>query len=674
MTRADPNPVGTLIDRRYRVDGLLAKGGMSSVYRGIDTRLGRAVAIKIMDPRFADDRSFVARFEREARLAAQLHHPNVVAVHDQGLETATESTEHGNAFLVMELVDGATLRGLLDKRGPLDVALALSVAEPVLSALAAAHEGGLVHRDVKPENVLIGRHGTQGEGVVKVADFGLVRAVASPGLTSSSVILGTVAYLSPEQVATGVTGAAGDVYSAGIVLFEMLTGRAPYRGDTALSVAYRHVNDDVPAPSTIVPNIPRPLDELVLRATRREQRARPADGGAFLAELRQVRSTLGIGPVPVPVPVPQSTDGSGGSDIEQTAPSLTPVAAPVSTAPVSTASGPGGPHGTWSMGTATQAPVPPPSADEQPTDRPADPQPRTRRRGRWIALWCVVVLLVGGLAGAGLWWFTGGRWIAVPSVVGFDRAGADKTLRDAQLSPAFTERRDNDAPAGTVINSDPAAGEQALAGDSVTVVISTGRPTVPDITAGTSPDEADTAIRDVQLEPRRDAGADEYDADVPAGAVLRVDPQPGTQLNIGAGVTVVLSKGPPPVPVPGVAGQSKDRAFATLRDAGFEPFEAGEEFSAEVPGGDVVRTEPTPGTPIAAQSDKRVAVYVSNAVKMPEVVGKSIPEARQAISDAGLQADVEGNERWGLSLVIDQKPQSGTRLAPGSTVHVRAIP
>src|SRR2546430_4356858 len=276
---------GALLEQRYRVDALLARGGMSAVYRGLDTRLDRPVAIKVMDPRFAADKAFVDRFEREARSAAKIHHNNVVAVHDQGLDG-------DHVFLVMELVDGGTLRDLLTERGALGTPLAVSIMEPVLAALAAAHRNGLVHRDVKPENVLIGTNGT-----VKVADFGLVRAIASAGTTSSSVILGTVAYLSPEQVTTGTATARGDVYSAGILLYEMLTGAPPYVGDTPISIAYRHVNDDVPAPATGLV----PVDELAMQATRRDPASRPLDAGAFPVELQRVRTTAPIPRVPVPV-------------------------------------------------------------------------------------------------------------------------------------------------------------------------------------------------------------------------------------------------------------------------------------------------------------------------------------------------------------------------------------
>jgi eukaryotic-like serine/threonine-protein kinase len=287
--------VGAMLERRYRVDSLIARGGMSTVYRGLDTRLDRPVAIKVMDGQYSGDRSFVDRFEREARAAARLHHPDVVAVYDQGVDHGADGD---NVFLVMQLVEGCTLRDLImDRGGRLPLPMALSVMAPVLSALAAAHQAGMVHRDVKPENVLIGT-----DGSVKVADFGLVRAAAEAGTTSGSIILGTVAYLSPEQVTTGAADARSDVYAAGIVLYEMLTGRPPYVGDTALSVAYRHVNDDVPPPSEQFPDVPPAIDDLVVRATRREPAQRPENAAVFLAELGQARTDLGIAPVAVPVP------------------------------------------------------------------------------------------------------------------------------------------------------------------------------------------------------------------------------------------------------------------------------------------------------------------------------------------------------------------------------------
>nr|WP_208407589.1 Stk1 family PASTA domain-containing Ser/Thr kinase [Amycolatopsis granulosa] len=666
---------GTLLERRYRVDGLLARGGMSAVYRGSDTRLDRPVAIKIMDPRFADDRSFVERFEREARLAAKLHHPNVVTVHDQGVDIAGDRS---HVFLVMELVDGGTLRDLLDQRGTLDVPLALSVAEQMLSALAAAHQAGLVHRDVKPENVLIGQTGHPPSGVVKVADFGLVRAVASAGTTSSSIILGTVAYLAPEQVTTGAAGERGDVYSAGIVLYEMLTGQAPYTGDTAISVAYRHVNDDVPAPSTVQPGIPAALDDLVLRATRRDPGARPADAAAFLQELRHVRAALGLAPAPIPVlppkPVPAPAPNPGPNpDPDRTVPAFSPV---------TTANPVAGPRGTRAMVRPQStpgppsAPPPPLSPVSPPPPLPEEERPAVVRR-RPVVLWAVLAALVLALAGGGIWWFTVGQdaaaTVAVPSVAGLDQAAAEKTMQDAGLSVTVVRQRHDTVPAGKAIGSDPAAGASAKKGTTVVVQLSSGRPTVPDVRPGIDLAQAEAAIRDAGLTPQREPGSDAYSSSVPAGKVLAINPGPGTPLPIGTTVKIGVSKGAPPTPVPAVAGMSRDDAFQRLRNAGFEPYDAGGEFSENVPGGSVTRTTPAAGTAVDAQGSKRVGVYVSTAVEVPSVVGRPVPDAIRLLGDAGLQADVEGRTR-NFSIVVGQDPEPGDRVERGKKVKLEVFP
>lgn len=659
MTRTETSLAGALLDRRYRVGDLIARGGMSSVYRGVDTRLDRPVAIKVMDPRLAGDRSFVDRFEREARSAARLHHPNVVAVHDQGFDTSA-GTDNPRAFLVMELVAGGTLRDLLTERGRLDVPLALTVAEQVLSALAAAHEAGLVHRDIKPENVLIGT-GAGGEGVVKVADFGLVRAAASTGTTSSSLILGTVAYLSPEQVATGASSARSDVYSTGILLYEMLTGEVPYRGDTALSVAYRHVNDDVPAPSTVVPDLPPALDELVVRATRREETTRPTDAGAFLAELKDVRARLGLQPTPVPTvapprapePVPPETDS------ELTVPALPSVPSEA------------GPRGTRALPRGTQA-LPRHVAEqiERPTTEEAGPASPARRRTPLAVIALVVLLVLGGV-GAGVWWFSNGRYVDVPSVAGMSREEAEAALRQAELTPVFAEERHNTTPAGTVIRSDPESGASVLQGDEVTVFVSLGKPVVPDVRAGASVEEAERAIEAVQLKPHVSPETDEYSNEVPEGAVITLKPQPGSQANVGDTVTIVRSKGPPPTPVPDVTGQSVEEAFQALRDAGFEPYEAGKEFSADVPAGHVVRTEPARGSTV--EQGNRVGVFVSNAVEVPSVIGRRTEKAVEILRDAGLE--VSGAEvRGPISFVIEQSPRSGELVEPGTTINLTVLP
>ncbi|QKT07597.1 serine/threonine protein kinase [Gordonia sp. X0973] len=292
---ARPSPtrdalIGTLVDRRYRIDALIARGGMSAVYVGRDERLHRPVAVKVMDAAYRDDPVFLSRFEFEARAVAGLKHPGLVSVYDQGIDEPV-------VFLVMELVQGGSLRELLRERGPMPPHAVAAVLGPVLGGLGTAHAAGLVHRDVKPENVLI-----SDDGDVKIADFGLVRAVAEAGLTSASVILGTAAYLSPEQVESTRADARSDVYSTGIVMFELLTGRTPFHGDTPLGLAYARLTYDVPAPGDVVDGVPPQFDEIVLRATERDPAARYADGFEMARALTRAADELALPRFTVPAP------------------------------------------------------------------------------------------------------------------------------------------------------------------------------------------------------------------------------------------------------------------------------------------------------------------------------------------------------------------------------------
>lgn len=639
MTRTDATLVGALLDGRYRVTSVLARGGMSTVYRGVDTRLGRPIAIKVMHSQFAADRSFVDRFEREARAAAGLHHPNVVAVHDQGVDFAGDGAR---AYLVMELVDGGTLRDLIESSGPLSPELALSVAEPVLAALAVAHRAGLVHRDVKPENVLIG-HATgpradEDAGVVKVADFGLVRAIASAGTTSSSVILGTVAYLSPEQVKSGAATERSDVYSVGLLLYEMLTGEPAYSGDTAISVAYRHVNDDVPPPSKINKSIPSALDKLVVRATRRDPRARPADAAAFLAELEAVRTKLGLARVPVPAQPAPDENGTEAA----------------------------GPAGTRALTRLT-------AHDEDPTAvHPAVEATPGRRFGRRLAVWLLAALAVASLAGLGTWLLDAARAVTVPKVAGMERAQAERTLRGAELDPTVVTRLHDTVAAGTAIGTEPRAGAELRRGEKIELIVSAGRPVVPYVAEGTPVAEAERAIAEAQLEPKHDKAFDAYDESAPEGTVIAVSPKAGTALKIGQTVEYGLSKGPPPTPVPDVTGMTKQQAFDRLSAAGFEPYDAGEVFSADVDKGKVVRTDPKEGATPGGDTP-RVGVYVSNAVTVPQLTGRSLRQAERMLADLGLRASVVGGgSRFGF--VLSQNPEAGTRVKPGSAVRLRIFP
>ncbi len=614
---------------------------MSTVYRGLDTRLERPVAIKVMHQQYAADRSWAQRFQREALAAAKVHHPNVVGVYDQGVD---HRGDQAHAFLVMELVDGGTLRDLLEQRGVLSPALAVSITEQLLAALAAAHRAGLVHRDVKPENVLLGQQEDPQYGTVKVADFGLVRAIAGAGTTSSSVILGTVAYLSPEQVETGEATERSDVYSAGLLLYEMLTGKPAFSGDTALSVAYQHVNADVPSPRSMNPDVPQALDELVIRATRRDPRLRPKDAAEFLTELRAVRDETGLPAVPVPAVPPPDT---GDPSVEATVPAMNPIRT-------------GSRNDTLLQSSVVH--------DARP---PVDEQPRGSSRLR-MAFWAAVSLLVAGLVGVGIWVFMQAGAVTVPDLAGVDRNRALEMLQTADLKAKFVEKRHNSIATGLVIETEPAAGAEVSTGDTVTVLVSAGKPTVPDIAEGTPRAEAEQAIAAVDLKPVHNSSADEYHPSVPEGAVIRVQPEPGTKLDIGEEVNLVLSKGPPPDPVPDVTGLTKEEAFARLQAAGFQPVDGGTEFSPDVDGGKVIRTEPGPNeTP----TDTTVKVIVSNAVTVPNLVAKPVKQAQQIVGGLGLKLKVEkgrGNKR--LSIVFAQEPGAGGRVEPGGTVRVKTIP
>lgn len=560
---ADSGAAAVLLDGRYRLGPVLARGGMSTVYHSTDTRLERAVAIKVMDPKMAGDQAFRNRFDREARLAARIDHPAVVAVYDRGAVPAGPWGDP-SLFVVMELVQGGTLREVLRARGALGLSSAVRVLDPVLAGLARAHRLGMVHRDVKPENVLISL-----SGEVKVADFGLLTAAAEAGVSHAGVILGTMAYLSPEQVETGRADARSDVYAAGIVLYELLTGGPPYTADNPLSVAYRHVNEDVPAPSASVPGLPPEVDALVARATSRDPDRRPAHAEQFRQELLALAQRLGLPPVAVPRPP-----------------------APVDEAETLPAEprriGAAGAHGTrvqeHPSGRHGAAVVP----AAEPEGRSRSELRSERRRGRRsFVLWMVLLVLLAALAGTGAWWLGAGRWTTMPAVTGMDRARATALIAESDLTATVTERADDTVAPDLVAEMNPAARSRVLRGSTVTLVVSTGRPAVPNVPAGSAVATAEDAVRRAGLTPVRSTDAEEYSDTVPSGAVIRTDPPAGTRLPGGAAVTLVTSRGiepapPPPPPaaspepseqggeVPFVIGMSADEAGEVLRSQGFE--------------------------------------------------------------------------------------------------------
>jgi serine/threonine-protein kinase len=650
--------VGLVLEGRYRLEDRLARGGMSTVYAATDLRLHKTVAVKVMAEHLAHDPTFVDRFTREARAAAMLSHPNVVGVSDQG-------SDQGLVFLVMELVRGRTLRDLLTARGRLTVAEAFAVLEPVLAGLTAAHRAGIVHRDIKPENVLIGV-----DGVVKVADFGLARAVVGTGQTSQTggVLIGTVAYLSPEQLERGRADARSDIYAAGIVLYEMLTGHPPYGGDTPLAVAYQHVHHDVPSPSDDVDGLPWAVDELVARTTRRDPAGRPLDAGAFLAELGHVRKDLGI--EPVPVPTGRSTAGP------QTLRPTNRPTRPRPSDPMTEVLGGATGHrsdraGRTSMlpgmgaGPTTNVNGRRPSVDRP---RPGVPEHIRRRRTRFaIAVILLLVVTIGAIG----WWLGSGRWTQIPDLIGQDQNAAIDLLQQAGLDPDCCEKVwSEEFPAGAVMSTDPKGGGEAIRGADIRLVVSKGPERFRIDTALVSKPWSDVqpslqeTLPEIQF-----TAAEQYDNAVPAGTVIGFDPPAGTDLVRDQVVKVLVSKGHEPVAVPDVTGQSPEQAKANLEALGFTVKRGQDDRSAAVDKGEVMAVSPSPADGPAAYGSE-VTITVSAGVPLvtvPDVVGLGEAEAKAALQAAGLTVDATkffGNK------VRQQQPAAGEQVEQGVTVKI----
>jgi eukaryotic-like serine/threonine-protein kinase len=646
--------VGVVLEGRYRLEERLARGGMSTVYAATDLRLHKTVAVKVMAEHLAHDPTFVDRFTREARAAAMLSHVNVVGVSDQG-------SDQGLVFLVMELVRGRTLRDLLTARGRLTVAEAFAVLEPVLAGLTAAHRAGIVHRDIKPENVLIGI-----DGVVKVADFGLARAVVGTGQTSQTggVLIGTVAYLSPEQLERGRADARSDIYAAGIVLYEMLTGHPPYGGDTPLAVAYQHVHHDVPAPSQEVPGLPWAVDELVARTTRRDPAGRPLDAGAFLAELGHVRKDLGIEPVPVPT-------GRSSAGPQTLRPTNRPTRPRHPSDPMTEVLGGRGDRaGRTSMLPGMGAgPTMNVNGRRPPVDRPRPgvPQHIRRRRARFAV---AIILLLAVTIGAIGWWLGSGRWTQIPELVGKEQNAAIDLLQEAGLDPDCCEKVwSEEFPAGAVMSTEPEAGE-AIRGTDVRLVVSQGaeRFTVPTDLVGKPVDEVVTWLQEQRPALQVTTG-EKYDNDVDKGLVVGFDPPAGSELRRDQVVTVVVSLGHAPVAVPDVTGQSPEQAKANLEKLGFSVKRGEDGRSAAVDKGEVMSVHPGPGDHPAPYGSE-VTITVSAGVPLvsvPNVVGMTEDDATAALKGAGLKVD---STNFFGSKVRQQQPAAGEHVEQGTTVKI----
>ncbi|GAB2955081.1 Stk1 family PASTA domain-containing Ser/Thr kinase [Streptomyces heilongjiangensis] len=623
--------VGQVLDGRYRVEARIAVGGMATVYRAVDTRLDRVLALKVMHPTLAADGSFVERFIREAKSVARLSHPNVVGVFDQG-------TDGSYVYLAMEYVAGCTLRDVLRERGALQPRAALDILEPILAALGAAHRAGFVHRDMKPENVLIGD-----DGRVKVADFGLVRAVDTVTSTTGTV-LGTVAYLAPEQLEHGTTDTRVDVYACGVMLYEMLTGGKPHGGDTPAQVLYHALHDDVPPPSAAVPGLPYELDELVASATARGPELRPYDAVALLAQTIEARSALSVEQLDAVPPQARTAGHDNAEDRTSVIPrSLT----------VSRSAGLDG------MNRTSRFETPPP---------PARRGGGTPARRGMLAVVAAVLLVLG--VGGGIWYINSGQFTKVPAVLAQPEAVARERIVGAGLGVTVERAFSDTVTRGEVIRTDPEPGDRIRDNDTVTLTVSKGPETValPDL-KGYRLDKARDRLKSDGLEPG--LVTREFSDEVVRGQVIRTEPGAGTKASSGSAVALVVSRGAP-VEIPDVSGASVEDATATLEGEGLKVKVAPGRVNSEFDKGLVAEISPGVGKQVGAGDTVTLTLSKGpEMIEVPDVVGDSVDDATRKLEDAGFEVD---EDRGLLGLFADEvKGQSvdGGETAPkGSTITI----
>ncbi|GEC04010.1 serine/threonine protein kinase [Streptomyces spinoverrucosus] len=629
--------VGRLLDGRYRVDARIAVGGMATVYRAVDTRLDRVLALKVMHPTLAADGTFVERFIREAKSVARLAHPNVVQVFDQGADGSY-------VYLAMEYVSGCTLRDVLRERGALQPRAALDILEPVLAALGAAHRAGFVHRDMKPENVLIGD-----DGRVKVADFGLVRAVDTVTHTTGSV-LGTVSYLAPEQIEHGSADPRVDVYACGVVLYEMLTGAKPHTGDSPAQVLYRHVHDDVPPPSAVVPGLPYELDELVAQATARTPEIRPHDAVALLARVREARGALSEDQLDAVPPQAITAEHDNADDRTSVIPRA--------------------------LTALRQLPVNE-DDDESRYNRTSrlesPPLDAPRRRSgppRAVVTIVAAVLLALGL-GVGVWYINSGQFTEVPPLLAKTEAQAKDRLADAGLEVGQVKHAYSDTvKRGTIISTDPAPGSRIRHNDSVTLTVSDGPETVkvPDL-AGYRLDKARSVLKDSGLEPGMVTR--KFSEDISRGSVISTDPATGTTTRAGTAIALTVSKGAP-VDVPDVTGRDLGEARERLQEAGLKVRIASGRINSEYEAGQVARQNPGPDGQAAVGDTVTLTLSKGpEMIEVPDVVGDSVDEATKQLQNAGFQVE-EDRGLLGLfgDTVRGQSVEGGETAPKGSTITI----
>lgn len=624
---------GELIDGRYQLNRQMATGGMASIYEAIDTRLDRKVAVKIMHSHLAQDEQFVERFIREAKAAAALSHPNIVAVQDQGWnQNGTPAI-----FLVMEMIEGHTLREYLNEQGNLSVKDGIKFLLPVLSALSAAHKIGIVHRDIKPENILISK-----EGRIKIADFGLAKGPLLGGTMTaeSSVILGSVSYLSPEQVQRGIADSRSDVYSIGITAFEMFTGKKPFEGDQPIQIAYMHVNNRVPKMSSLVSGIPEQLDELIYRATSANPDERPRDATVFHEELGRINQSLS----------PKENQLSLELDIPiepmRPKPSRKSLRAKVKE--------------------LTQSiPTPAPRETTEEVRKRKKASKRVRRNRKIALAMAVVVGIVGWYVLIGP-----GSRVVVPSTVGASQNEVNAALNPLGLTSMIVEKQfSEEIPEGHVIQSIPEGGGRIDQGGTVKLVISKGpeRFVLPSV-AGLTPDVAQKIIGKLPLviQPL----VEEFSTSVPKGYVIDSNPPTGEKVKRGSSVIIRVSKGIEQIALASYIGKSSDQALNELQDAGFAVTST-YEYSETRLAGEVISQKPVGGG--TADKGSKVSLVISKGTAyayIPNLFSIEEAKAVAALKDLDLKVVVKKIGKKAVKKVTSVSPKVGSKVKRGSTVTI----
>ena len=634
---------GELIDDRYQLTALLATGGMATIYSAIDTRLDRKVAVKIMHPHLAQDEDFVGRFIREAKAAASLSHPNIVAVQDQGWNQSGVPA----VFIVMELVEGHTLRDYIHERGKLTIEDALSFIDPVLSALSAAHAIGIIHRDIKPENILISK-----EGRVKIADFGLARGnmLGTTMTAESSVILGSVSYLSPEQVQRGVADSRSDVYATAIVIFEMITGEKPFAGETPIQIAYMHVNEKIPLLSSKVKGVPAALDELVAKATSTDPDERPRDAGAFLAELNRVRTEID----------PKRKQMSLELDLP-VAPIREEVRDKSRLAKRAEAA-------KAAQATEIVTPMTENTANTK-KDR-AEERRRVSKRVRRNRIIAILLAISVGVAG---WWIVlgPGAKVSVPSVIGASLDKANSLFSPLGLKSEVAERVFSEEDAeGLIIAQNPVGGDKTDPNGTVKLTISKGpeRYVVPQL-IGLTPEAAVNAIAKFPL--KTGTITEVFNTEIPKGFVISAEPAPGKKVRRDVAINLVVSKGIETLAVTSFVEKSGEEALTELTDAGFDVTVSYAFDEKIIPGGVISQTPAAGDVPKGAKI-KLVVSKGSAFTTIPTmgIVGQTQIKATQILKDLGLVVKVKTLGATKNKKVINVLPKAGTKVKRGSTVTI----